>query len=79
MVEVIATVLAVLAIFAFVLALLTLYIWRSDPHQFAMWRAELAIWGTELRNPPSASRSRLDAPRHRRLPRLRIEAEASLR
>ena len=42
MVDGIVTFFVVFAVFAVVASLLTLYVWRADPHQFAMWRA--ALW-----------------------------------
>jgi hypothetical protein len=41
MLDVIVTAFVVFAIFAVVFLLLTVYVWRADPHQFAMWRAAL--------------------------------------
>jgi hypothetical protein len=41
MVEGIVTGFVVLAVFAVVASLLTLYVWRCDPYQFARWRAAL--------------------------------------
>jgi hypothetical protein len=41
MVDWIVTVFVVLAVFAVVASLLALYVWRADPHQFAVWRATL--------------------------------------
>ena len=41
MVDWIVTVFAVLAIFAVVASLLTLYVWCVDSHQLAVWRAAL--------------------------------------
>ena len=39
MVNGIVTVFVVLAIFSVVASLLTLYVWRADPYQFAIWKA----------------------------------------
>lgn len=41
MVDWIVTVFVVLAVFAVVASLLTLYVWRADPQQFMVWRAAL--------------------------------------
>ena len=41
MVDWIVTVFVVLAVFAVVASLLTLYVWRADSQQFAVWRAAL--------------------------------------
>ena len=41
MVDWIVTVFVVLAVFAVVALLLTLYVWRADPQQFMVWRAAL--------------------------------------
>jgi hypothetical protein len=41
MLEGIVTTLVVFAIFGVVVLLLTVYVWRADPQQFAMWRAAL--------------------------------------
>jgi len=35
----------VLAIFVLVASLLAVYVWRVDPHQFAMWKAALQSKG----------------------------------
>ena len=41
MLEGIVTTVVVFAIFGVVVLLLTIYVWRADPHQFAMWREAL--------------------------------------
>jgi hypothetical protein len=45
MIGVIVTVIVVLAIFVLVASLLAVYIWRVDPHQFALWRAAVRSKG----------------------------------
>jgi hypothetical protein len=56
MVDGIVSVFVVLAIFAVVASLLTLYVWRADPQQFTMWRAVLRSRreGREASTPQSA-------------------------
>jgi hypothetical protein len=57
MVNGIVTVFVVLAIFAVVASLLTLYVWRADPYQFAIWTAALRARreGRDVSTPQSAS------------------------
>jgi Na+-transporting methylmalonyl-CoA/oxaloacetate decarboxylase gamma subunit len=71
MIEGIVTVFAVLAIFAVVVALLTVYVWRADPHQFAMWKTELASFWWSLRGRTEDDEE--VTPRLARMPRLRLE------
>jgi len=57
MVNGIVTVFVVLAIFSVVASLLTLYVWRADPYQFAIWTAALRARreGRDVSTPQSAS------------------------
>ncbi len=45
MIDAIVTVLVVLAIFGVVASLLAVYVWRVDPHQFAVWKAAVRSKG----------------------------------
>jgi len=41
MLNAIVAVFVVVAVFLFIASLFTVYVWRADPYQFAMWRAAL--------------------------------------
>ena len=75
MVEVVVSALAVVGVFAVVASLLMLYVWRCDPHQFTIWKAEFAMWRTALRGENADGEA--PARRPRKLPKLRFEVTSA--
>jgi hypothetical protein len=83
MVEEMLSALAVVVVFAAIVSGLAWCFRRWDPHQFAMWKAELAMWCAALRRrpeggetpaPESVDTEPAERDRQRpRLPRVRIE------